>query len=332
MLVACWAVFHWLLGFLGAGVARRYALRRALLDQPGVRRSHVVPTPRGGGAAIAVSLLVAAAVLAWRLPGQAPLFGGFGCGLALVALVGWADDHRPLAAALRLVVHAVAAAVFALAAWWQAGDPLVAAVAFVAPLVLVNAWNFMDGIDGLAATQAILVAMVPAALAGFPGWALGTALAASALGFLPWNFPHARLFLGDVGSGAIGFAIGALVAMATAAGGGHALLLVLLPLSAFLLDTGLTLLRRLLSRERWWEPHVTHAFQVAARRHGHVKVTLAFTTWAVATVALAWVFRDAAFTSLIILLGLVYVVGAAGWGLSRRQRIRAAESAMESRE
>lgn len=316
--MAAWFLVHLLFGAAGAGLARRYALRRALLDQPGERRSHSVPTPRGGGVAIAVSLFVATAILAAWIPAQAPMLAGFGVGLALVSLIGWIDDHRPLSAWLRLAVHVLGGAVFAIAAWWQAGDARVAAVAFVATVALVNVWNFMDGIDGLAASQAILVAAVPAALAGAAGLALGLALVGATLGFLPWNFPRARLFLGDVGSGALGFAIGGLVALAVATGGAVALALCLLPLSAFLLDAGLTLARRMLRRERWWQPHVTHAFQHAARRHGHVRVTAAFGAWTVLATATAWAIRNMPFTSLIISLLPWYAAGAAAWWLLQR--------------
>jgi len=328
VLAVAWAVLLALVGFLGAGAARRYALARALLDQPGLRRSHHVPTPRGGGAAIAAALLAAAVVLAWREPGQAPMLAGFGIGLALVALVGWVDDHRPLSAALRFAVQVAAAAVFAGGVAWQSGDPLAVAVAFVAPVVLANAWNFMDGIDGLAATQAVLVAGVPAVLAGGPGPALGLALAAATLGFLPWNFPRARLFLGDVGSGAIGFAVGALLALAVATAGPRALALALLPLSAFLLDTGLTLARRMRRGERWWEPHVTHAYQVAARRHGHIRVTLAFASWTAMGSVVAICIHDMAFTSVIISLTALYAAGAVAWWLVHR-RIAGPGPAME---
>ncbi|HEU4813263.1 MAG TPA: lipopolysaccharide biosynthesis protein [Xanthomonadaceae bacterium] len=312
-----WFLFHLLLGAVGAWIVRGYARRRALFDQPGERRSHAVPTPRGGGAAIAAALLVATAWLAWRMPGYGPLLAGFGVGLALVSLVGWIDDHRPLPAWTRLGVHVVAGAVFALGSWIQSGDGLAALVAFGATVALVNVWNFMDGIDGLASTQAILVALVLAMLAGPVGSALGIALVAATFGFLPWNFPRARLFLGDVGSGTLGFAIGGLVAMATAADP-RALVLSLLPLSGFLVDTGLTLCRRMLNGERWWQAHVSHAFQHAARRHGHVPVTLAFAAWTAAMVAMAWMFRDMAVTPLTIALLLSYASGSVAWWLLRR--------------
>ena len=326
---AAWVLVHFLVGVVGAGVARAYARRRALVDQPGERRSHAVPTPRGGGAAIAVSLLLAATMLAWYVPAQRTLLAGFAVGLAMVSLVGWLDDHRPLPAWSRLLVHVAAGAVFALALWWQAGAFPAVLVAFVATVALVNVWNFMDGIDGLASTQAVLAAAVPAMLAGGAGLALGTALVAASLGFLPWNFPRARLFLGDVGSGALGYAIGALVAMAVAWGGNGALVLALLPLSAFLVDAGLTLARRILRRERWWQPHVTHAYQAAARRHGHVAVTLGFAAWTVAGTALAWACRDMSFTSLIISLLTWYTLGVAAWLLLQRHGM---SPAVENRE
>ena len=319
MVPAAWILVHLVVGAVGAGLARSYARRCALLDQPGERRSHAVPTPRGGGAAIAVAMLLATAWLAWHLPGQRPMLAGFGTGLAMVSLVGWLDDHRPLSPWSRLAVHAGAASVFALGLAAQGGDLRVAVFAFVATVALANVWNFMDGIDGLAATQAVLVAVVPAMLAGGMGLALGLALAASTLGFLPWNFPRARLFLGDSGSGALGFAIGALVAIASSSAGAEALLLSLFPLSAFLLDAGLTLARRILRRERWWQPHVTHAFQHAARRHGHVRVTGAFGAWTLLGACIAASLRDIAFTSIIISLLPWYVVGAAAWWLLQRQ-------------
>lgn len=323
-----WFLFHLLLGAVGAWTAYGYARRRALLDHPGERRSHAVPTPRGGGAAIAAALLVATAWLAWRMPGQGLLLGGFGVGLALVSLVGWIDDHRPLSAWTRLAVHVVAGGVFALGIWVQSGQGLGALVAFGATVVLVNAWNFMDGIDGLASTQAILVALVLALLAGPVGVALGIALVASTLGFLPWNFPRARLFLGDVGSGTLGFAIGGLVAMAAMAGP-RALALALFPLSAFMVDTGLTLCRRMVAGERWWQAHVSHAFQHAARRYGHVPVTLAFAAWTSAMVAVAWICRDMAVTTLTISLLLSYASGSVAWWWLRR---RDGLAAMENKE
>jgi len=305
---------------LGTWRARAYAVRRRLFDQPGERRSHSVATPRGGGIAIvAVVLLAAGALAVAGTPIQGGLLAAFAGGLGMVAVAGLVDDHRPLSPWLRLGVHVLAAAWFALALWWEGAGPAMAAACFLAIVVLVNVWNFMDGIDGIAATQAVLVAAGLAA--GLHGaWSmLAAALAAASLGFLPYNLPRARIFMGDVGSGAIGFALAALGGVFAADAGPRGGLLLLIPLSAFLVDAGLTLLRRVLRGERWWTPHVQHAYQGWARRAGHVPVTTAYAGWTVAGLVLAFAGRDA--DIVFILLGCAgWYTGAAliWWGLQRR--------------
>ncbi|HVH36312.1 MAG TPA: hypothetical protein VM847_19605, partial [Tahibacter sp.] len=207
---------------LVAEAAIRYAHRRRLLDQPGRRRSHVLPTPRGGGIGIVVAATV---VLALALRPAQPLPAVLLMpGLVLVAGIGWWDDHRPLRALTRLAVHLAAGVLLAAALWfWSAGGdatggwviprsdlPAWVGLALAAVIVLGSAWsinlhNFMDGINGLLTAQSAFVfAMI--ALAGALGLphGLGTvpaALAAACLAFLQFNFPFARIFLGDVGSG-----------------------------------------------------------------------------------------------------------------------------------
>jgi len=171
-----------------------------------------------------------------------------------------------------------------------------ALAAFVATLVLTNVWNFMDGINGLAASQALLAAVGLAWMAGGAWGLLALALAASCAGFLPFNFPRARIFMGDVGSGAIGFALGALCAVAGARVG-EKFALVLLPVSVFLVDSSLTLLRRLLRGERWWTPHTQHAYQAWSRAAGHGRVTVCYALVSLGVIMAAWgaVPRDAFF-------------------------------------
>lgn len=289
-----WLSLHFAIGWVGTWLARRYALHRDLIDQPGERRSHAVPTPRGGGVSIVVSLLVAACVLGWRQPQEIVLIAAFVVGLALVAGIGLIDDHRPLSPWLRLGVQAVAAGVLALGVAGTWGDPAIAALAFVAALVLTNVWNFMDGINGIAASQAALVAGGLAVAAGGTwGW-LGLALVAACAGFLPFNFPKARIFLGDVGSGALGFALAALLAGACAKLSRPASLLLLLPLSAFLVDSGLTLFRRILRGERWWSPHAQHAYQRWVAQSGtHAPATLWYAGWTALGWVAAWWLRTA---------------------------------------
>lgn len=273
------------IGAAGTWLARRYALHRQLIDQPGERRSHTEATPRGGGIAIVVALLIAAVALGLRQPLDAPLLAAFVVALVMVAGIGWLDDHRPLSPWWRLLVHGLASALFALAAGSVFDSPLLGVGAFVAAMVLTNVWNFMDGINGIAASQAALVAAVLGWVCGGSWGGLGLALAAACLGFLPFNFPRARIFMGDVGSGAIGFALAALATVAAARLGSRSWL-ILLPLSPFLVDAGLTLLRRIIRGERWWTPHTQHAYQAWARKRGHARVALAYAATAAAASAL----------------------------------------------
>ena len=315
-----WIALHVVIGVAGTWLARRYALQRNLLDHPGERRSHAVATPRGGGVAIVAALLVAAVALALRDPSQRPLLLAFAIGLVLVAAVGLVDDHRPLAAPTRLFVHAVAAAVFAGTLLAVTGDIGLAALAFVAAVSLTNIWNFMDGINGIAASQAMVAGLALWLGQGGAWGSLALALASACLGFLPYNFPRARIFMGDAGSGAIGFSVAVLGAtLATRAGAQAAWLL--LPLAPFLVDAGLTLSRRMLRGERWWTAHAQHAYQVWARRAGHARVTLCYGAYSVLGIGMAFAWRERTAFFMLCVLAAWYTSAALVWG-----RIQAMES------
>lgn len=301
-------------GLAGTWLARRYALGRDMLDEPGERRSHASATPRGGGISIVVAMLAVLAWLAWREPGQGGLLAAIGGGLALVAGIGWADDHRPLPPALRLVVHALAAALLAWAVLALGAGTGKAAVAFVAALVLVNVWNFIDGIDALAASQAMLAALGFGLLAGSGTVAvLGIALAAACAGFLPFNLPRANIFLGDVGSGALGYLLAVLVALLLVAGSWQQAPLLLLPLVACGVDATLTLARRVLRGERWWQPHVQHAYQRWARRSGHAVVAFAFLAWTAVEVAFMLLADGSASIVIMCSAGISCLAACAVW-------------------
>lgn len=262
----------------GARWAIVHAHARGLLDLPDARRSHAVPTPRGGGIGIALGLFGALLLQAVRAPDALP-WGLLAAGLALVALAGGWDDHRPLPAWPRLLVHAAAALLLAFALHRLGGGLLLAVLAAGLALGLVNAWNFMDGIDGLAASQALLCGLAYALLAPAAAGAGGLALAAACAGFLPWNLPRARVFLGDVGSGSLGYAVALLIGLAALALPPAQWPWLLLPPLAMLADSGLTLADRIRRGERWWQPHVQHAYQCWSRRRGHLAVTLAYAGW-----------------------------------------------------
>jgi UDP-N-acetylmuramyl pentapeptide phosphotransferase/UDP-N-acetylglucosamine-1-phosphate transferase len=268
-----WLVMGALLGLalLSAALtwaARGYALRRQLMDQPGERRSHSVATPRGGGIAIVISLLVSAGVAMWAWPEAALSLMVASLGLVLVAGIGWWDDHRPLPALRRLLVHFIAAALLAALVKLHGGSWWLAALVLIFTASLINIWNFMDGINGIAASQAIVVALGLAPVLPWPYSLAAVALGLACLGFLPFNFPRARIFMGDVGSGALGYAVAVVLAIAAVRTDINWILL-LLPASAFLVDAGFTLAARIISGQRWMEPHTQHVQAGAS----HAQVT-----------------------------------------------------------
>ncbi|MFC0677758.1 lipopolysaccharide biosynthesis protein [Lysobacter korlensis] len=314
-----WFATFALLGAIGTWMARRYALAHSLVDQPGERRSHAVPTPRGGGVAIVAVVLVAVAIGAARSVVAMDLALAFGIGMLAIAAVGLVDDHRPLSPWLRLAVHALAAVGVAIAWSLEGGSLAMAVVIFAGCVGLTNAWNFMDGINGIAATQAALVALVIVFTVGIQGWGMvALALAAACLGFLPFNFPNARIFLGDVGSGAIGFAIAALAVLALGDEPRTFWLLVPMLLSAFVLDAGLTLLRRVIRGERWWTPHTQHAYQSCARKWGHARVTISYCVWTAASALISLRAAVLAPQLMWIVIGAWYTAGALLWLMLQR--------------
>lgn len=321
-----WMVLHFTLACAGTWLARRYAVARHLVDEPGERRSHEIATPRGGGIAIVLAMLVAIAALMLRAPAWVPQLAAVAGGLLLVAAIGWIDDHRPLSPWLRLAVHAVAAGLLAFASIVAGGGLGAALIAFSLTLILVNVWNFMDGIDGLATSQALLVAVVLglAVSAGGPSVWLAWALAAACAGFLPFNFPRARIFLGDVGSGALGYSLAALVALRFRADPAQAW--VLLPLSAFVLDATLTLGTRIVRGERWWTPHVQHLYQHLARQwRGHGRVMYLYAGWTLAAGGVAWWVRSSDATTIMFAVCAWYLLGTGTWVWSMRVAMRSAK-------
>ncbi|MBA0224515.1 glycosyltransferase family 4 protein [Stenotrophomonas maltophilia] len=253
--------------------ARGYALRQQLMDQPGERRSHSVATPRGGGIAIVISLLVTAAVAIWAWPESSPTVLVASLGLVLVAGIGWWDDHRPLPAMRRLLVHFIAAALLASLVKVNGGSWLLAALVLLFTASLINIWNFMDGINGIAASQAVVAMLGLAPVLPWPYSLAAVALGLACLGFLPFNFPRARIFMGDVGSGALGYAVAAVLALASVRTDINWILL-LVPVSPFLVDAGFTLLARIISGQRWMEPHTQHVYQRAVQAGAsHPQVT-----------------------------------------------------------
>jgi Fuc2NAc and GlcNAc transferase len=302
------------------GFVRRFALAHGLLDVPNERSSHRVPVPRGGGLAIVVVVLAGVAVLEATqalAAGVGPaILGGGG----LVALVGWLDDRRGLSPATRLAAHALAAA---WALWWLGGMPSLTTGAGAVQLGLpgtllaagailwaTNITNFMDGIDGLAAGEAATVTLTAASLlagANPPLAALAALVGGAALGFLPWNWSPARIFMGDVGSGFLGFVLAVLAISSERAGALPALVWLLL-YAVFAFDATVTLIRRGWRGERWYAAHRSHAYQRAVQSGWtHARVTTGVLAMNAGLGLVAW-----AVTERPHLLGVALLAAAGG--------------------
>ena len=275
--------------FLLTWQLRLYALSRSVMDIPNARSSHTVATARGGGVAIVIVFLLSLLIMWFKqditLSVMLALLGGGG----FIAVIGFIDDHGHIAARWRLLGH------FSAAAWgifWLGGmAPVVLfglrldvqwVIVVLGALYLVwmlNLYNFMDGIDGIASVEAITVCLSACAIYWFMGYfdliLPPMMLALATVGFLLWNFPPARIFMGDAGSGFIGFMLGllSLVAARTAL---ELLWVWLILLGVFIVDATFTLGRRLSRGERVYEAHRSHAYQFASRKVGkHLPVTVA---------------------------------------------------------
>ena len=263
-------VFCW----LATGALIPILRRRGMLDYPNERSSHFDPTPRGGGIAVTISILLAWIAL-HKVGLVASSFVSIALGTSLLAFVSWIDDLRGLSPGMRLVAQGAAVTIgilvlpstrSALEAWL--GSTLFFVAAGLVWVWWINLFNFMDGIDGLAVSEAAAICsgLLLFALVGDGADPAAALLAAgiigAATGFLVWNWSPARIFLGDVGSVPLGYLSGFL--LLDLASRGRWKIALILPLY-FLADATITLLRRLLAGERVWEPHRQHFYQQAVR-------------------------------------------------------------------
>jgi len=277
------------IGYALTAWIRGFALRKGIVDILNPRSSHVVATPRGGGLAFVIVFLVAALIFVFLFPASRDLWIALLGGGALVSIVGWIDDRRKLSSWLRLFFYGLA---IVWAVFWIGGLPQIQigisvlrlgllgyGVAWFVTFTFVNLYNFMDGIDGLAAGEGLVVSAVAGAILAIAGdWELAVAcwvLAAALAGFLRWNWPPAKIFMGDVGSNFLGFVF-CILAIASENRGSMPLLVWVILLSVFWVDGVATLTKRLLHGKPPYEAHREHAYQRAVR-HGytHRQVTMA---------------------------------------------------------
>ena len=307
-------LFAFLLAILLTGFIRRYALHQNVMDIPNHRSAHVMPTPRGGGVAFVFTLLITVPCMhayGFLTPEGSVALMSAG---VFVATLGFLDDHGHLNIGLRLLGHATAAL---LALYWMKGFPsivvfghlyasgwLLNIFGFFYFIWMINLYNFMDGMDGLAASEAACVCLS----AAFIYWlcndtglvVLPLVLAASVLGFLVWNWPSARIFMGDAGSGFLGFIMAVLSLQATHMYP-HLFWSWLILLGVFIVDATYTILRRAYQKEKIYEAHARHAYQCAGRLlKSHLYVTLS-----VIAINICWLAPIAIFVGLNRLDGVL---------------------------
>lgn len=288
-------------------------------DVPNPRSSHQLMTPRGGGIGLIIAFLVGVAATGLANSDIGPMLWILVAAWVAAGAVGLRDDVQSSSTRSRLAAQVLIGLVVVVAT--AAGPHAHVALVIFFPLALVavvsyiNAFNFMDGVNGISGFHAVLGGGFYAFLAldfDMTGVALiASAVCGAALGFLPWNFPRARTFLGDVGSYFLGASLGSLAVVMWMAGAGVAL--VCAPLVIYLADTGSTLLLRARAGMTLLHPHRDHAYQQLSVAVGHVGATLTTSVASSTSVAIAVACRHRGSASSAVgmaAVAAVYIVGA----------------------
>lgn len=303
ILVLCLVFF--IVTLLFTGFMRLYALKKNIIDNPNERSSHSVPTPRGGGVAVVCSYLMALVVLIYSQQltvhiGLTIIAAGF-----VIALLGFLDDHGHINSMLRLAIHFLVAiaVVISLGGFGSVDIFGEVQLGFLANIIavlflvwLLNLYNFMDGINGIASVEAITVTasmatlyyMLSISLHSDLLWLLG----ACVFGFLLWNFPKAKIFMGDACSGFLGLVLGILALIALKEN--VALFCAwIICLGIFVVDATYTLIKRVFNGHKMYDAHRSHSYQILSRKwNSHTPVTLT-----VVAINILWLFPIAYLTA-----------------------------------
>ena len=292
-----------LLSYISVWGIRRYSERHQIFDHPSERSSHTVPTPLGGGWAIVILVLITA-LFSLKDISLIHAIVYIVCAMVL-AWVGWRDDIRSLSPTLRFIVQGVvaAASIFVMGYFKFVTIPMLGEIplgivgiliTFLWIVGMTNAYNFMDGIDGMAGGVAAAgglgwMMLASNAKTPFSFW-VALAVAASSLGFLGHNWPPAKIFMGDVGSTFLGYTF-AVLPLLSSDKSGDALMLGTLLMWTTIMDAGVTFIKRAIRRENLFQPHRNHLFQrlvIAGYSHAAVSSLYIFLTLLAGLLAYAW--------------------------------------------
>ena len=298
--------------YLLSGLLKRHAVALQLIDIPNERSSHSTPVPRGGGVALALVFLLSLALLYSFTFSHSPLSLSLLIAGGLITVIGFIDDRDHIPVRIRLVAHFSAAflVVYLIYIHQQKGlltlsaeDWAVTIMLTLCLVWLLNLYNFMDGIDAITGSETLSVSLSAATLSWLllpqdPAWLILLLLASCVAGFLAWNLPPARLFMGDAGSAFIGIVLGIMVIHAYQVSIPLFFAWIIL-LGVYVVDATTTLFRRILSGEKFYQAHRSHAYQHAAiRLSSHGRVSLA-----IGLINLFWLFPFAAAVALEMISG-----------------------------
>ena len=293
-----------------------------MIAQPGTRQSHELATPTGGGLGLVFSIVVTTLCLQLVLSLPGFWWQNMLPGILLLALVGWRDDKQHVSFKLRLLVQ-LTVSVWLIGFGWSefsVKDMGLLASIIVAMVWLMNLYNFMDGSNGMAAFQGVFAGVMMAVLfqigEQYAMALIALAVAAACLGFLPLNFPLARVFMGDVASVPLGFLFAALAVYGVRTGS-LALPSSILIMSVFIIDATLTLLARVLCGERWYTAHAQHVYQrLIAQGWSHRQVLEVYQAINVILVLPAIVLAELYPQFAIVTVGLTLLLLGACWHIA----------------
>lgn len=312
--------------FLFTSLIRKYAIKKALVDIPGDRTSHDTPTPRGGGIAFVATWLLILLVgvttgylddeFIWLIVPAS----------LLIAFVGFLDDHYDLSSILRFVIQIIVASIFISSIYSMEGATTKSALPYfhyanlfleiIAIVWSINLFNFMDGIDTLASAEGIYILFIGGVFillfGGEVEGSLAIILSFSIGGFLLWNLPPAKIFMGDTGSNFLGFIVPAFALICERKYDMPLAIWVIL-YGAFWYDALLTLIRRMVRKEKWYLPHKLHVYQrlhQSGMSHGKVSLIYLYVNIILAVIAyVAFTYEKMLYVSLtvsILMLTVLY--------------------------
>jgi len=318
-------LFSAVLSYFSCVRAMLLARKSGMISQPGERQSHEVATPTGGGLGLVFSVVVTSIALHFMLPLPGFWWQSMLPGVLLLAFIGWRDDKQPVSSIVRLLVQ------LAVSVWllsfvgfqFSLSDAGLFVCALLAMVWMMNLYNFMDGSNGMAGFQGVFAGMILAVLFYTGGqYAMGLlslAVAAACAGFLPLNFPQARVFMGDVASVPLGFVFASLAVFGIHTGVMDITVAILI-MSVFIVDSTLTLLARVFRGERWYTAHAQHIYQrliVQGWSHRQVLVIYQFINMVLVlpAIVLATIYPQYA----IVTAGLALLILGACWYIANRR-------------